>query len=265
VTGAKLSVIIPCYNELNTIADLYSRVARSIDALDIVIVDDGSTDGTQELLQTEQFKGARVVVHPRNLGKGAALRTASQFVRGDVVIIQDADLEYDPKDFSRLIEPIAKGEVSVVFGSRFAARRSSGNSGYRLNRVFNFLLTALCNALSGTRLTDVAAGYKAFRRELFQALPFEENGFACDTEMAVALGCSGVPLHEVPISYAPRTYEQGKKIRARDGLHAVWTAFRVWASGRKIAPIALPARQATTVKPDFLQPAPTPELARSSG
>lgn len=223
----EVTVVIPCYNEQHTLQTLLTRLQTSLQCShEVIIVDDGSTDGTSDLLRSLVFANVRVLTHARNMGKGAALRTAKDHIRGRFVVIQDADLEYDPRDIPLLLARLESPRNTVVFGTRFGHSYPPNRPGYWLNRCFNSLLTTLCNALTGHGLTDVASGYKAFRSDTFQRLPFREDGFACDTEIAIILGCSGLRVDEVSISYNPRTYAEGKKVRVPDGLRALWVALR---------------------------------------
>lgn len=231
----KLSVIIPAYNEQNTIRQVLEAV-RTVDlneALDIelerevLVVDDGSTDGTREILKEyDSAPDVRVLLHDHNQGKGAALRTGFGAVTGDIVIIQDADFEYDPQEFPALLEPIVKGRADVVYGSRL--------SGGRPQRVYLFwhlvgnrLLTLLTNILFNSTLTDMETGYKVFRREVVDSFRLRENDFRIEPEMtAQVLSDPDLRVYELPISYYGRTYEEGKKITWRDGLKALITLFR---------------------------------------
>ena len=227
--GLTLSVVIPVYNELNTWRDLLARVLE-VDLpgwrREVVLVDDGSTDGTREQLREladePPAEGAEfhVVFHERNQGKGAALRTGFAAAAGDVVIIQDADLEYDPRDYPRLLEPLAAGEVDVVYGSRFSGGGS--RKGYWKNYLANRFLTWLSNRTTGLRLTDMETCYKAFRRELIQSVPLEQDRFGFEPEVTAKLAKLGARFRELPIRYDPRTHEAGKKIGYRDGLKAIW-------------------------------------------
>ncbi len=218
-----LSVVIPVYNEANTIEQIVEAVRGSgVDDLEIILVDDGSTDGTRDVLRQKiDPKVARVIFHERNQGKGAALRTGFAAASGDVVIVQDADLEYDPSEYPKLIEPIVSGRADVVFGSRFV-----GGEPHRVlyfwHSVVNRFLTTLSNIFTNLNLTDMEVCYKVFRREILQEIRIEEDRFGFEPEITAKVAKLGCRIYEVGISYAGRTYGEGKKIGWRDGIRAVW-------------------------------------------
>ncbi len=224
----KVSVIVPVYNERETVAEILQRVAATGIPHEIVVVDDGSTDGSREILQEMESKQTipqlKVIYHPQNMGKGAAVRTALQHVTGDVIIIQDADLEYDPTHYPILLEPIQKGLADVVYGSRFlgAPRRPI----LFWNMVANKILTFITNLLFNTILSDMETGYKVFRREVVQDMPLHARGFEFEPEFTAKVLKRGYRIFEVPIAFNPRTYEEGKKIRAWDGIIAIWTLLK---------------------------------------
>ena len=219
----QLSVVIPCYNERTTLGPLLDRVrASGVGDLEIVVVDDCSTDGTRELLQSGLEKQAdRVIYHDRNQGKGAALRTGFAAATGEIVLVQDADLEYDPKEYPRLLRPILDGQADVVFGSRF-----SGGEAHRVLYFWHYLgnrfLTLLSNAMTNLNLTDMEVCYKAFRREVVERIRIEEDRFGFEPEITAKIAKLGCRVFEVGISYSGRTYGEGKKIGWRDGVRAVW-------------------------------------------
>ena len=219
----RLSIIIPCYNEKDTIKEIVHAVrGSSYPDKEIIIVDDCSSDGTQEILRNEVAPlVSQVIFHPQNQGKGAALRTGIQVATGDVVIVQDADLEYDPEEYPLLVEPIAQNRADVVFGSRFL-----GGHAHRVlyfwHRVGNGVLTLFSNMLTNLNLTDMETCYKAFRREIIQAIKIEENRFGFEPEVTAKVSKLNVRIYEVGISYYGRTYEQGKKIGWRDGVRAIY-------------------------------------------
>ena len=229
----KLSIVIPVYNELDTWRDLLDR-ALAVDLAgwqkQVILVDDGSTDGTRRQLQgfaeSGDFEGRadkaefKVVFHETNRGKGAALRTSFAAADGDVVIIQDADLEYDPNDYPRLIAPIADGRADVVYGSRFAGRAS--RKGYLKNYLANRFLTGLSNLTTRHGLTDMETCYKVFKRQIIQSIRLEQDRFGFEPEVTAKLSKLGIDIVEVPISYEARTHEEGKKIGWKDGLKAIW-------------------------------------------
>ena len=224
-TALAVSVVIPVYNERDTIAEIVRRVQAVGIHQEIIIVDDYSMDGTRDvLLELAQQPDIRVLMHGYNQGKGAALRTAFAEVEGDVVMIQDADLEYDPKEFPKLLAPIERGETDVVYGSRFLENADQDPS--RLHRFGNRMLTGLSNRLTGQRLTDMETCYKVFRREVLQAINFKQNRFGFEPEITAKLSRMGKQIVEVPISYEYRSYEEGKKIGIRDGINAVWCILR---------------------------------------
>ncbi|WP_448602253.1 glycosyltransferase family 2 protein [Thermoleptolyngbya sp.] len=219
----KLSVVVPCYNELGTIGQVVEAVRRSpIQNLEIIIVDDCSTDGTRELLQSHiEPLVDQVLYHPKNRGKGAALRTGFAAATGDIVIVQDADLEYDPQEFPILIEPILKGKADVVFGSRFMSGRPH-RVVYFWHMVGNKFLTLLSNMMTNINLSDMETCYKAFRREVIQSIRIQENRFGFEPEITAKVAKAGCRIYEVGISYYGRTYKEGKKIGWKDGFRAIY-------------------------------------------
>ncbi len=219
---AKLSVVIPCFNEESTIEAIVDAVrATPYEDLEIVVVDDASTDGTGKVLDAIAYKVDQVHRHAVNQGKGAALRTGFGAVTGDIVIVQDADLEYDPRDYPRLIQPILEDRADVVFGSRFTGGESHRVL-YFWHSVMNKLLTLFSNMLTDLNLTDMEVCYKVFRREVLDRITVEENRFGFEPEITAKVAKLGVRIYEVGISYSGRTYEEGKKIGWRDGVRAIW-------------------------------------------
>ena len=217
-----LSVIIPVFNERATIAEVVRRVDAVQTPKTIIVVDDHSTDGTRGLLGQlqDQYSDLTVVHHDKNRGKGAAIRTGLSFSDGRIVIIQDADLEYDPRDYAKILRPILAGRADVVYGSRFLTS-SEHRVLYFWHSVGNKFLTLLCNMFSNINLTDMETGYKAFRREVFQDLIIKEDRFGFEPEITIKVARNGWRIYEVGISYSGRTYEEGKKINGRDGFSAL--------------------------------------------
>jgi glycosyltransferase involved in cell wall biosynthesis len=219
----KLSVIIPCYNELGTISQVVQAVKASpIKDLEIIVVDDYSTDGTRDFLQTTiESEVTKVIYHSRNWGKGAALRTGFAAITGDIVVVQDADLEYDPQEFPILIKPIVDDRADVVFGSRFVSGHPH-RVVYYWHMVGNKFLTTLSNMFTNINLTDMETCYKAFRREVIQQIRIEENRFGFEPEITAKVAKMGCRIYEVGISYYGRTYKEGKKITWKDGFRALY-------------------------------------------
>ncbi len=224
----KLSVVIPAYNESATIARVIDSVERAnipgIDTKEILVVDDASTDATAQVIEGLGGR-VRVLRHERNQGKGAALRTAFREATGDVVVIQDADLEYDPGDYARLLAPIIAGDADAVFGSRFAGGESHRVL-YFWHSVANRILTTLSNMLTNLNLTDMECGSKAFRRDILQRVRVEEDGFGVEPELVAKIAALKCRVYEVGVSYRGRTYAEGKKITWRDGFRAVACVFK---------------------------------------
>jgi len=215
---------MPVYNEIGTVQEIIRRVQAVDIEKEIIVVDDGSTDGTRTVLQQFQDQQIKVLFHGTNRGKGAAIRTALEHVTGDLVIIQDADLEYDPQDYAALLQPFSMPEVSVVYGSRNLLptnRRSS--LAFYWGGVF---LSWLANLLYGARITDEATGYKAFRREVLEKISLECQGFEFCAEVTAKICRAGYRIVEVPIRYSPRSVREGKKISSKDGFVAIYTLLK---------------------------------------
>ena len=226
----KVSVVIPVYNEAGTIAEVVARVHAVGLSAEVIIVDDASTDGTPEQLRQvgRAHPNTTILRHERNAGKGAALRTGFSSVTGDVVIIQDADLEVDPREFPKLLEPIQSGQAEVVYGSRFLGK--SSRELFSLSYVANCLLTTLTNLVCRIHVTDMETCYKVFRRYLLDDITLKCNRFGFEPEFTVKLAKKGLRIHEIPINYQARAYTDGKKINWKDGVKAVFTIlwFRVF-------------------------------------
>lgn len=220
-----LSIVIPCYNEKSSIHKIVDKVLHApVPNKEIIIVDDKSTDGTSEILDSEIAPlVSKVIHHTVNQGKGGALRTGFQHATGDVVIIQDADLEYDPDEYPLVVSRIISGECDVCYGSRFLHQSAKG---YRANQMANRFLTALSNLFTHLHLTDMETCYKCFRREIIQAVDIQENRFGFEPEITAKIARMGVKVREVPISYYPRTNEEGKKIGFKDGLRAIYCIWK---------------------------------------
>lgn len=223
-----LSVLIPVYNEEATLMELLHRVREVEIKKEIILVDDGSKDGTRDIMRNQiegKFPDVKVVFHEVNKGKGAAIRTAISHATGDYLIVQDADLEYDPREYYTLLEPLIDGRADVVFGSRFL-----GGGAHRVHffwhRLGNGLLTLLSNMLTNLNLTDMEVCYKVFRREVLQSIDLKCNKFDFEPEITAKVAKKHYRIYEVPISYSGRDYDEGKKIGWRDGVQAIWTIIK---------------------------------------
>lgn len=224
-----LTVIIPVFNEKATIVEILRRVAAVPIPKEIIVVDDGSTDGTREILQrlgrdSHPYGDLKVVFHKKNCGKGAAVRTGISQVRGQTVIIQDADLEYDPREYPQLLGPILDGRADVVYGSRFLG--GPHRVLYFWHYLGNKLITLLSNLLTNLNLSDMETCYKAFRREVLQSIRLKSNRFEFEPEITLKVAKKGYRVYETPISYSGRSYAEGKKITWMDGLKTLWALLR---------------------------------------
>jgi glycosyltransferase involved in cell wall biosynthesis len=225
IAAMKLSVIIPVYNEVETIREILRRVQATGLVWEIVVVDDGSKDGTRDVLSELDGKdGVRVILHEKNQGKGAAVRTGLAQARGEVLMIQDADLEYDPRDYPTLLKPIEEGVADVVYGSRFLGAPHRAILFW--NMVANKLLTLFTNILYNTILSDMETGYKVFRREVLENMPLHAKRFDFEPEFTAKVLKRNYRIFDVPITFNPRDYTQGKKIKLQDAFEAVWTLIK---------------------------------------
>lgn len=231
-----LSVVIPCYNEEATIETLINLVLDSPWVAEIIVVDDGSKDRSREILATVNDPKVRVVLHDVNIGKGAALRTGFQHATSEFVIVQDADLEYDPSEYPLVLEPLLDDRADVVFGSRFLSGRPHRVL-YFWHSLGNKFLTLMSNMFTDLNLTDMETCYKCFRREVIQSITIEEDRFGFEPEITAKLAKMRIRIFEVGISYSGRTYDEGKKIGWRDGVRAVYCIVRYSKVGDKLGPL----------------------------
>jgi glycosyltransferase involved in cell wall biosynthesis len=222
----RLSIVVPVFNEAATLGKLVQDLQHALHQhpVEIIIVDDCSTDGSAEIIRNIQAPNVRAFFHSTNQGKGACLRTALRHASGDIVVIQDADLEYDPKDIPRLIQPIADGQADVVFGSRFHNSQEPAQAFW--HRAANRWLTFFSNRLTGLNLADMETGYKAFRKDVLDRVHIRENGFGVEPELTAKVAKLNCRVCEVPISYNGRDYAQGKKIGVLDAIWAMWCVIR---------------------------------------
>ncbi|HXF85691.1 MAG TPA: glycosyltransferase family 2 protein [Anaerolineales bacterium] len=227
----KVSIIIPAYNERENIEEIVKRVCAVGINKEIIIVDDGSRDGSQEIIKglEAKFPEVRAIFHETNKGKGAAIHTALKHITGDLVLIQDADLEYNPADYPQLLAPFEDERVQVVYGSRNLRRNPRVSQLFYWGGVF---LSIYTNLLFGSRLTDITTGYKVFRAEVIKAIELRGNGFEFCAEVTARLLRRRIPIIEVPISYKPRSWEEGKKINSMDGVIAMWYLTKIRLNGK---------------------------------
>lgn len=221
----KLSIIIPVYNEKETIVDIIQAVCQTPYDKEIIVVDDCSTDGTRNILPETENCNLKVILHSQNMGKGRAIRSGLENAEGDIIIIQDADLEYDPEEYEVLLRPILMGKADVVFGSRFA-----GHGAHRVLYFWHYagnkFLTLLSNIFTNLNLTDMETCYKVFTRQALEGITIEEKRFGFEPEITAKVAKKKLRIYEVPISYYGRTYAEGKKINWKDGLWALWCIFK---------------------------------------
>jgi glycosyltransferase involved in cell wall biosynthesis len=233
----KVSVVIPIFNERTTLRQVIERVLAVPIEMELLCVDDGSADGSREVLAelAKEHSEVHVFLQPQNMGKGAALRRGIKQATGDYVLIQDADLEYDPSEYPLLLAPLIEGKADVVYGSRFM-----GGAPHRVlyfwHSLGNGLLTLLSNAVTNLNLTDMETCYKAFRREVIQSIPLEEDRFGFEPEVTVKISRRDLRIYEIGISYAGRTYAEGKKIGWKDGVRALWCLLKYAIKERRLAP-----------------------------
>ena len=228
-----LSVVVPCYNEEATVLDLLSSVLASPWVAEVVVVDDGSTDRSRELLASVTDPRVRIHLQPHNMGKGAALRTGFSLVTGEFAVVQDADLEYDPTEYALLLEPLLDGRADVVYGSRFQSGRPHRVL-YFWHTLGNRFLTLLSNMFTDLNLTDMETCYKVFRRDVIQSIEIEEDRFGFEPEVTAKVAARGDRVYEVGISYSGRTYADGKKIGWRDGVRAIVCIVKYSPVGRRV-------------------------------
>ena len=225
----KLTIIIPAYNEINTIQILIDKISEIRIAKQIILVDDCSSDGTSDVIFANRHKIDKIIVHEKNKGKGAAIQSAQKFVEGEYVIIQDADLEYNPNDILILLNEIEKKNYQVIYGSRVLENpenKKSQNFSHSLRIVGNFFLTKLSNLINNQNLTDAHTCYKMFESNLFKSIKLEENDFSFCPEITTKISLLNIDISEIAINYNGRSYEQGKKIKASDGVKAIWTLMK---------------------------------------
>jgi glycosyltransferase involved in cell wall biosynthesis len=219
-----LSIIIPAFNEAAFLPEVLRRVEEAPYDKEIIIVDDGSTDGTRKYLQALGGNNIKVILHEENMGKGAALRSGIAVATGDIIIIQDADLEYDPRDYPALLEPILQEKADVVYGSRFLG--GPHRVLFFWHSIGNNLITLVSNIFTDLNLTDMETGYKVFRKKIFQDIQIESNRFGFEPEITAKVAKKGFRIYEVPISYSGRSYQEGKKITWKDGVKAIFTILK---------------------------------------
>jgi len=225
----ELTIIIPVFNEKKTLSKLLTRIFSVKLLKQIIIVDDKSTDGTSQIISKYKKKIDKIIFHKKNMGKGAAIKSAQKFIKGKYVIIQDADLEYDPKDYLNLLDKIKKENLEVVYGSRVLKKnktRNLQNFSHRIRIYGNIFLTQISNLINNQNLTDAHTCYKLFRSKIFKKIKLKENGFSFCPEITTKLSLLKINIKEIPISYNGRTYEEGKKIVAFDGVRAIITLFK---------------------------------------
>ncbi len=225
----KLTIIIPVYNEISTVQDLIDRIANLEFNKQVILIDDNSTDGTTEVIKKNKNKIDKIIFHDKNMGKGAAIRSAQNFIEGKYTVIQDADLEYDPEDLYSLLEEIEKDTNKVVYGSRVLSNpqnKKSQNFSHSLRILGNIFLTKLSNFFNKQKLTDAHTCYKMFNSDIFKKIQLQENGFSFCPEITTKISLLNIDIKEIPINYHGRSYDQGKKIVASDGLKAVWTLIK---------------------------------------
>ena len=221
----QLSVVIPCYNERQTVAGVIQNVHAVVPAAEVIVVDDGSTDGTRDILREVNSRpNLHLIFHEKNGGKGAAVRTGIAAATGDVILIQDADLEYDPRDFPALLRPIEEGKAEVVYGSRFLGGPRKAMMFWHM--VANMLLTLMTNILYDTILSDMETGYKVFKARVLKGVPLRSRRFDFEPEVTAKILKRRYRIYEVPISFNPREYSEGKKIGLRDAFEAVWALLK---------------------------------------